>query len=138
MIRRVCALVAALLPGCGDSESCTEIDCDDEAVVTYPTGLVEGAYELTLSNGGTTETFFCNDPERTPENPPGISCDQNGFTLDGSDFAARSSVTVTIVDENEDVVVERSEVTLQAIETLQPNGPGCDPTCVIRNGRLLP
>ncbi len=130
------ASVSLLLVSCDDSAACTEVGCENEAVVTLPAGLVAGPYELTLSNGSDSETYICNDQTRAPENPEGVSCDAAGFELIGSVFAARSSVFVTIVDEAGDVLVERNEVTLQAVETVQPNGPDCEPTCVVRNGRL--
>ncbi|MEM6292962.1 MAG: hypothetical protein AAGA54_16930 [Myxococcota bacterium] len=130
------ASVSLLLVSCDDTTACTEVGCENEAVVTFPAGLITGPYELTLSNGSQMETYICNDQSRAPENPEGVSCDAAGFELVGSVFAARSSVFVTIISETGDALLERREVTLQAVETVQPNGPDCEPTCVVRNGRV--
>jgi hypothetical protein len=139
MLRLAAALSCALLCASSCSASgggCTEIDCNNEAVVTYPAGLVSGPYSLTLRNGSDMETFACNDPQTAAELPPEIRCNASGFELTDSPLGARSTVTVTIVDDEDNLVVGPVEVILQAVETVTPNGPDCEPTCFVRNGRL--
>ena len=140
MLRTWLALASLVLGGtsCSDTAaSCTEVGCSNEAVVTYPGGLVAGPYNLTLRNGGQSETYACGDPQTAAELPPEVDCNAGGFELTDSEFGARSTVTVTITDPDEDVIAGPVEVVLQAVETLQPNGPDCEPTCVVRNGRLI-
>ncbi len=131
------ACLALFASSCDDSAACTEVDCNNEAVVTYPAGLVSGPYNLTLSVGGDSETYACNDPQTAAELPPEIDCDGAGFELTDSPFGLRSTVMVTITDADENLIAGPTEVVLQAVETVQPNGPDCEPTCVIRNGRVL-
>lgn len=133
------ALLAILVvSACGGGTACTEIACENTATVTYPSGLITGtgAYTLMLTRGGTTQVAMCNDPEGGADNPVGLTCTTTGFELDGHAFAAARSLIVTIFVDEETVVSEQ-EVILQAVETLLPNGEGCDPTCVVRNGRVL-
>lgn len=140
MVRTWLALACLALGGISCSAaggSCTEVGCSNEAVVTYPGGLVSGPYNLTLQNGGGSETYVCNDPQTAAELPPEVDCNGSGFELTDSDFGSRSTVTVTITDLDENVLAGPAEVVLQAVETLQPNGPDCEPTCVVRNGRLI-
>jgi len=140
MLRTWLALACLALGGtsCSDTgASCTEVGCSNEAVVTYPGGLVSGPYNLTLQNSGQSETYACNDPQTAAELPPEVDCNAGGFELADSEFGARSTVTVTITDPDENVIAGPTEVVLQAVETLQPNGPDCEPSCVIRHGRLM-
>jgi len=140
MLRFWLAFACLALGGtsCSDTgASCTEVGCSNEAVVTFPGGLVSGPYNLTLQNSGGSETYACNDPQTAAELPPEVDCNAGGFELTDSDFGSRSTVTVTLTDADENLIAGPAEVVLQAVETLQPNGPDCDPTCVIRNGRLL-
>ena len=137
--RALLGLCLALgLSSCDGGESaCTELDCVNTAIVTLPAGLVSGPYELTLSNGSDMDTFFCSDPQQAGQNPEGVVCDGARISIEGP-FAARSSVSVSMVDANGDTIISRQDVTLESIETVQPNGPDCDPTCVTRSGRILP
>jgi hypothetical protein len=137
-----CALGSALsLVQCATSSECTEVDCNDEAVVTYPAGLVSGAYDLILASEGAMLGARCLDPTapETMDNPSGVSCDAMGFELTGDEaLANRRTVQVTIIDVmSGETLAEGVEVILNAVDEDQPNGPGCPPTCYIRNGRLL-
>lgn len=123
--------------GCGGDNACTLVGCDNEAVVTFPAGIVSGPYMLLLNNGSDQAEYGCVDPSIAAENPQGVTCNETGFQLVGTPFAARSSVSVTLATVDGDVIAGPIDVTLQAIETVQPNGPDCEPTCVIRNGRLM-
>lgn len=141
MLRTWFALACIVLSGasCSDAGggSCTEVGCTNEAVVTFPGGLVSGPYNLTLQNGGQSETYGCNDPQTAAELPAEVDCNGAGFELTNSDFGVRSTVTVTITDVDENPIAGPIEVVLEAVETVQPNGPDCDPTCFVRNGRLI-
>ncbi len=127
-----------MLPACAADLECTEVGCSNEAVVTFPSGLVRGPFTLTLSQGSEMESYACNDPQTAAELPPEVvRCDAAGFELIDSSFAARSSVTVTLADPDGNLIAGPTEVVLSSVETLQPNGPDCEPTCIIRNGRLI-
>ena len=138
MLRPLAALacLSLFVPSCAGADACTEVGCTNEAVVTYPTGLVSGPYNLTLRNGSDMETYACNDPQTAADLPPEVDCDAAGFELVDSPYGLRSTVTVTITDADENLIAGPVEVILQAVETVQPNGPDCEPTCFIRNGRL--
>lgn len=140
MLRTWLALACLALAGtsCSDTgASCTEVGCSNEAVVTYPPGLLSGPYNLTLQGSGESETYACGDPQTAAELPPEVDCNAAGFELTDSDFGARSTVTVTITDMDQNEIAGPVEVVLQAVETVQPNGPDCEPTCFVRNGRLM-
>ena len=133
------SLAAAIACGSG-SGACTEIGCDHEAIVTFPAALVSGPYDLVLRTDTETATARCADPSapETAENPEGLSCDLSGFTLTGHPLANARSVFVTIVRvEDDETLVDDTEVRLDAVGMEQPNGPDCEPTCFIRNGQLV-
>lgn len=129
-------ILAVLGPGCAGSSACTEIGCTSEAIVTFPPNLVTGAYDLVLEGEGETATARCLDPgaPETAENPEGLTCNAQGFSLVGHPLANQREVVVTVIpDEGEEV---SEAVRLEAIEEVTPNGPDCPPLCVIRNGQL--
>lgn len=132
--------LAWLLAGCDAGSTCGTAECEPEAVVTFPAGLVAGAYDLVLEGEGETVTVRCLDPgaPETAENPAGIRCDAQGFTLEGHPLANERELVVTVIplggEEPSDPVSEA--VRLEAIEEVTPNGPGCPPLCVVRNGQL--
>ncbi len=59
-------LLLASIAGCAVSSSCTEADCEHEAIVTFPAGLVSGAYALMLESVITEE-----EVKREAGNSPG-------------------------------------------------------------------
>ncbi len=109
--------------------------------MTFPPGLVAGAYDLLLTSDLGTLTARCGDPG-APEavsNPPELTCDANGLQLDGHVLASARELNVTITQVSDDAVVADAVlVTLDVAEENTPNGPDCPPTCYIRNGQLLP
>jgi hypothetical protein len=129
--------------GCGDSSACTELDCVSEAIVTFPAGLVSGPYDLVIEGQGQRATARCNDSAaETLDNPEGLACNAQGFTLEGHPLANEREVVVTVIPE---VVVEgeaepgepvTEAVRLEAVDEVTPNGPDCPPLCVIRHGQL--
>lgn len=131
------------LPGCAGQAACTEIGCESEAVVTFPANLfpggLTGPYDLVIEGDTETATARCLDPSapETADNPEGLACDGQGFSLVGHPLANEREVVVTIVVLETDEMVSES-VRLEAIEELTPNGPDCPPLCVIRNGQLRP
>jgi hypothetical protein len=135
----VCMSACMLACGSG-SGACTEIGCEHEAVVTLPPALVTGPYDLVLRSEGETASARCADPSapETAENPEGLACDTSGFTLTGHSLANARSVFVTIVRiEDDETLVDDTEVRLDAVGMEQPNGPDCEPTCFVRNGQLV-
>jgi hypothetical protein len=128
-------------PGCTSAgTTCTDAGCESEAIVTFPAGLVSGAYDLVLEGEGQSATARCLDPgaPEAAENPPGLTCTAQGFELVGS-LANERELVVTIVPydtsgEAGDPVTET--VRLDAVDEITPNGPDCPPLCVIRHGQL--
>jgi hypothetical protein len=134
------ALVFAMLMtlgGCAGEESCTEIGCTDDATVTFPSGTVDGPYDLVVDTGTTMLTARCNDPgaPEVADNSAGLQCTAAGFTLEGAD-AQGHSAHVTITPVGMDPVHDRTEVILSVVEERQPNGPDCPPICYSRTGQL--
>lgn len=124
------------IPACTSSQTCTDADCDHSAVVTFPPNVVDGAYSLVLDGDGGMTTARCSDPGNpdTADNPEGLTCNGDGFSLDGHPLANAREIRVTIIpDEGEEV----SEfVRLEAVDEITPNGPDCPPICFVRNGQL--
>lgn len=135
----LCPLLAALLLpglGCADGSACTEIGCEHEATVTFPAGLVTGAYTLVLEGERDTATARCLDPgnPETADNPVGLSCDGNGFVLEGLELANERELVVTVMPDDGDPF--STTVRLEAVDELTPNGPDCPPVCFVRNGQV--
>lgn len=133
------AILAGLVHGCTSEPACTEIGCESEAIVTFPAGLVSGAYDLVLEGEGPAVSARCLDPSapETAENPEGLECDASGFRLTG-DLANEREVVVTVIPyvDGEPGEPVSESVRLDAVEELTPNGPDCPPLCVVRNGQL--
>ncbi|MCA9707066.1 MAG: hypothetical protein KDK70_14525 [Myxococcales bacterium] len=133
------ALLGAALgsTGCSDTASCTEIGCESEAVVTFPAGVVTGPFDLVIEGSGMSVTLRCSDPgaPETADNPPGIRCDAQGFSIEGHPLADEREVAVAIIptDGSEQI---QGVVRMDAVEEITPNGPDCPPVCVVRNGQL--
>jgi hypothetical protein len=131
----------ACLLGAGCSEdACTLIGCENEAVVTFPSGAVSGPYDLVIAREGDMLTARCNDPNaaEAAANPPELDCNASGFELRGHALANARSVQITIIDTATDQEVAANvEVFLDVVDESQPNGPDCPPTCFVRNGRLV-
>jgi hypothetical protein len=129
-------LLATLVPGCVGTSACTELGCSSEALVTFPAGLVSGAYDLVLEGETETVTARCLDPAapETVDNPPELRCDAQGFMLDGHPLANERELVVTVIPDEGEMVSE--PVRLEAIMEITPNGPDCPPTCVERQGQL--
>jgi len=133
--------LVGLVPSCtSGGTDCTDIGCESEAIVTFPPSLVSGAYDLVLEGEGETATARCLDPSapETADNPEGLTCNAQGFTLEGHPLANERELVVTIIPsvdgEPGDPVSE--SVRLDAVEEITPNGPDCPPLCVVRNGQL--
>jgi hypothetical protein len=132
-------LLSVAAASCSPSD-CTDLDCEHEAIVTFPAGLVDGPYNLTLQADNATQSARCNDPTapETNDNPVGLRCDLAGFTLTDNDFANERTLLVSLQKvEGDEVVATDVEVRLEAVEELYPNGEDCDPVCFVRNGQLL-
>ncbi len=132
-------MVGLLTVSCGGTAACTEAGCDHQAVVTYPSGLVTAAYDLTLSfASGPALSARCADPgaPELADNPEEVSCDLAGFELLGEP-AGQRTVSVQITDTaSGDAILAGVEVRLEAVDELRPNGPGCEPVCFVRNGQV--
>lgn len=141
LLARAALLVtlAGLVPACAGETACTELGCESEAIVTFPAGLVSGAYDLVLEGEGPTVAARCLDPSapETAENPEGLECDAGGFQLHG-DLANQRELVVTVIPyvDGEPGEPVTDTVRLDAVEEITPNGPDCPPLCVVRNGQL--
>jgi hypothetical protein len=136
----VFASLLAQMLACDGIGACTEVGCENRATVSIPPALVAGPFDLHVSDGLEMLTARCNDPdsEEAADNPPELSCDQAGFELAGHALANARSVRVTIIDvDSGDSPVANAEVFLDVVDTLRPNGAGCEPTCFVRNGQVL-
>ncbi len=126
--------MVSLTTSCVGDTACTEVACEHEAVVTFPPGLVQGAYELRLDGSSQTAAARCVDPGNAGDNPEGLTCDANGFSLVGHPLANDREITVTITPDDGDGVV--ASVRLEAVDEITPNGPDCPPICFVRNGQV--
>lgn len=125
---------AGALGGCGGSE-CTEIGCDSTLEVDYGSVVVNEPYLLTIDPDGDEVTVTClpDSPDAEPL-PDWLECDADGFIVTGERADTTTSVRVTVVPiETEDAAINEL-VTLNVQEILEPNGPDCDPKCVVRRG----
>ncbi|MBK8719943.1 MAG: hypothetical protein IPN32_35295 [Deltaproteobacteria bacterium] len=135
----VAAVIAALGPACA-GDTCTLLGCDDDTIITYPPGLVDGAYDLDVVGASTSYHARCLGPVPpggTP-NSPELSCDAEGFELMvGAATSDRTlRVTITDVDSETELAVD-VEVAADAVDEFAPNGPDCAPVCIVRNGALM-
>ncbi|KIG18171.1 hypothetical protein DB30_01675 [Enhygromyxa salina] len=132
LIPAVTLLVATA--GCGE-ESCTLIDCESTLEVSYGDIVVNEAYSLTINPSGQTLTVTClsNDPDAEPL-PDWLECDANGFEVTGEN-ASGTTISVTVVPlSTQEALIPSALVPLTVDETLQPNGPDCEPVCYRRVG----
>ncbi|MEX1361620.1 MAG: hypothetical protein AB1Z98_00720 [Nannocystaceae bacterium] len=128
-------LLSVPLGGCAIDSECTELGCDNEAVVTFPLGVISGSYSLVLRGDAQMATARCLDtgPDAA-DNPEGLTCDAQGFTLVGHPLANEREIVVTVIPDEGDGF--EAAVRLEAVDQLEPNGPDCPPTCFVRNGQV--
>jgi trehalose-6-phosphatase len=111
------------------------IGCSSTLVVTYGDIVVNEAYSLTINPGGQSTTVVClsNDPDDEPL-PEWIECDANGFEVTGEN-AEGTTISVTVVPlSTQAALIPSALVPLIVDETLEPNGPDCEPVCYRRVG----
>ncbi|PRQ07493.1 hypothetical protein [Enhygromyxa salina] len=122
--------------GCGE-QACTLIGCVSTLEVSYGDVVVNEPYALTINPGGQTTTVTClnDDPDGEPL-PDWLSCDANGFEVTGED-AQGTTISVTVVPlSTQEAVIPSALVPLIVDETIQPNGPDCEPVCYRRVGTV--
>ncbi len=138
---RFSIILATLLPlasACSETSVCTEIGCSSVAEVSYGSITVNERYELTVDAAGQKVTVICLGDELDEPPPEWLTCDAQGFTLQGPE-ADTTAVTVTlVVSSSGDVLIENELVSLVTEEVNQPNGPDCEPTCYERRGTVPP
>lgn len=156
MRRRIWAVAVFWAWGCGPKagdgagedtttpppEGCTEIGCHDGLIVrvTPSSGWPHGMYRFVIEADGETTTCArslplpeCGTPALPCEGPP-VMIGASGCALDPSEHgfgdvvfeAAPEQVRIEIARDGE--VIAAQEWTPQ-YETVQPNGPGCEPIC---------
>jgi len=131
-------LVALL--GCGGPLECTEIGCESTVVVDYGGIVVNQPYSLTISANGPTVSVTCldNDPDAEPL-PEWLTCHASGFELSGELAQGATTITVTVVPlASGEAVIASALVPLLVEDTIQPNGPDCEPVCYRRVGSVAP
>ncbi|MBX7083833.1 MAG: hypothetical protein K1X88_31780 [Nannocystaceae bacterium] len=131
------ALVLAVA-SCQD-DACTEIGCSDTTVITYPVGLVDGPYDLDLvaETGSWHARCLGAPPPEGPPNDEGLDCDRDGFELEVPPGTSARTLVVTIVDvDTQTTLLDAVAVAADAVGEDMPNGPGCEPTCFVRNGQV--
>lgn len=112
---RVALFLAVLLAGCAPAapapRACTKIGCESGLAVEVE-GTPQGSYRVEVRAAGETP--------RVRECPSPPECSQIFF----ADFLP-AEVTVEVI-----AGAERSSRTVRPqIEVVEPNGPGCPPTC---------
>ncbi len=128
-------LFAVALVACAD-DTCTEIGCENSTEISFPAGLVDGPYDLTITAEVGMLTARCLDAS-APEadaNPPELKCDRQGFTITGGDFAQMRELGVVVVDVDTQEMLVASSVDANVVDELAPNGPDCPEICYVRNG----
>lgn len=109
-------------------DACTLIGCQDQVSVKFVrVGSFE--YDATVTLDGKAGTFRCG--AMGVQNAVGVSvarCDQTGFVVLGRPASLEVSVTCGVGPDDAGVV--RCSGSLKPVyKTVQPNGPGCAPTC---------
>jgi hypothetical protein len=140
MRRVLLGILLTPILACDGIGTCTEVGCEHRAAVSFPPGTATGPFDLHVGDGIDMVSARCNDPEaeQDTEETSSLSCDSSGFTLTGHPLANARSLRVTVVDVHTgDAPIANAEVVLDVVDTLQPNGPNCEPTCFVRNGQIL-
>lgn len=134
----------AALFGCDgpSSRSCTEIGCQDGLLVSVAPAEAwpHGSYRFVVVHDGTTT--ICTGALPLPAcETRALSCDgegveivESGCALEASQHAfgdirlssTPASITVTVERDGQPIA---SQSWTPEYKTLQPNGPGCEPTC---------
>ncbi len=140
---RAVSLIALTLAGCGPvvDEACTQIGCTNGVDVSFVRDAWEpGVYEVELDLHGELITCQATIPlgsdgsdgctdDRVWLYESGSALDTSEQSIDGLFFDSTQETAIAIT-----VYVERSEIGYAAFEpdfqTLQPNGPECEPTCL--------
>jgi len=133
------APLVALLPwlvDCG-GQACTEVDCNSILSIDYG-AVIDEPYALTLDLGAETVDVVCLADGPNPEPlPDWLECDAAGFTITGAKADTTTAIGVTAITlADEQAIVPNVLVQTTVMEILEPNGPNCDPKCVVRNGAV--
>ncbi|MBE7485667.1 MAG: hypothetical protein HS104_37565 [Polyangiaceae bacterium] len=137
--------------GAGPGKVCTEMGCQSglDIELVRPTGWPPGSYRITLRVDGKSAscegklplepcergpTFHCNDAS--------LSIAESGCAL-AADQHAIGGLTSTVTEASKASLVIEHQGALQAtaqltpaFQTVQPNGPGCEPVCQSASMRL--
>jgi hypothetical protein len=109
VVRRPVLLLVGLLAACGSTAKvCTLVGCTDEVSFEGPSGST-----------GTVTVCVEGECKRS------TVADRSG-SVPFPGMAAGATVTATLVLSDGSKYTDRSEAV-----TIQPNGPGCDPSCVV-------
>lgn len=137
-------------PASPEPRACTEIGCIDGLHIELEPNAswAPGRYRFVLEAGGAEQVCEATIPLPPCEAPP-VTCSGASFAQIGASGCAmppaqHGFATIHFPDAHEQVrvLVERDGEPLldQALQptyrTLQPNGPGCGPTCRSANARL--
>lgn len=130
---------------------CSEIGCKSglELELARPTPWPHGSYRFTLSIDGKSAscdgklplepcergpTFKCSDPSLSvSENGCALPAEQHAVS--GLSSTATAATKVSLVIEHQGALQATAQLT-PAFQTVQPNGPGCEPVCESASLRL--
>lgn len=147
----VLVATVACVAGC-ERKLCKEAGCAGWTKVTYARPI-QGAYELRVSTRGLAVSTRCPQSLQGAQ-PVGaqqarLGCDEQSFEVAvarGPDGATKYGSHAPDADPIEfrievtpllpGSVASVGEARVQIVETVQPNGPGCSPTCRGRQGRV--
>ena len=138
MTRSILLLLALALPcslpACVE-QSCTLIGCESSLEVDYGSVVVNEPYELRINPDGMNVVVVCLDDAADAEPlPEWLECDANGFRITG-ELAENTTITVGVTPVSTgEAVGPNAVVPLTVAETLEPNGPDCEPVCYVRTG----
>lgn len=145
------SLVAACSPppeppkaAADSAKACSEMGCDDGLAIELvrPSPWPAGAYRFTLSIDG--KAVRCEGALPLPpcDSGPSFHCDDASLTIAESGCAlppgehAITGLHSTLTEGSEASLLIEHEGSIQAtakltpsFQTLQPNGPGCEPVC---------
>lgn len=141
------AFAASLSGACDDDgaadsgKACTDMGCQSGFVVTLQTAeWNEGEYQVMIT--ADDRTILCAAKLPLPKSYPQSTCSASDVTLgtSGSElpfpqqslsevrFSSTYPFKVTILLTRDSIKLAERTFTPE-YETLQPNGPGCEPTC---------
>jgi hypothetical protein len=138
------AVLISLLAGVACTESdpgtiCTLIGCSDAVTVSLDPPIASPYRVRAAFPAGQEVAFLCTGAGVSEQVGAGVAivtCDPGRFTItcaQANSFCSASPVTVEV--RRADAALRTGRLT-PAYQTVQPNGPRCDPTCTVGTATL--